>query len=351
VNRIPTLDGWRCIAIALVLADHFQTGILGTDKSAPVGQHGVGLFFVLSGYLITSKLMAESEAKGRIEVTNFYARRFMRLMPVALAYLGFAYFAFRKTQMAISVPEIVSCLLFYRNCVGLHWAYMTGHFWSLSLEEQFYLVWPPLLARFGSRKAGYCAAAAALAVAIFRFSQRDALSSVPLQATFGARFRADGLLIGCLAAIVLPRLNRHLRPWHSIPLLGVFAVGCLAYSRLIPIWESAAIAGLIHITALFPSSRLSTILDWKTLAWLGQMSYSIYIWQQPLTLVPLSTGFEVGLRVFLLLGVAFTSFYCLERPLVRLGRRIWPTEAIQAACTIPSAPASTLHHRYLKKTR
>jgi len=91
MKRIPTLDGWRGIAVLLVLADHVRFALHAeASPGVATGQHGVTIFFVLSGFLITSKLMEEKNATGSIDLRSFYVRRFFRLMPAAWAFLLFA---------------------------------------------------------------------------------------------------------------------------------------------------------------------------------------------------------------------------------------------------------------------
>ena len=139
-QRIPSLDGWRGIAILLVLFDHIQMPLFGRYARPwmQTGQHGVTIFFVLSGFLITSKLI-----EGPINLRQFYIRRFFRLMPAAWIYLATLLFLNRMTGISFTTwPELHACLFFYRNMVDVPGPGLAGHFWSLSLEEQFYLVWP-----------------------------------------------------------------------------------------------------------------------------------------------------------------------------------------------------------------
>jgi peptidoglycan/LPS O-acetylase OafA/YrhL len=163
-RRIPSLDGWRGVAILLVLSDHVQMALLGHPMRqwALTGQHGVTIFFVLSGYLITSKLL-----EGPINLKTFYLRRFFRLMPVAWAYLATLWLFDALMRMHdMSVREATSCLLFYRNFLIGHIA--TLHFWSLSIEEEFYLTWPVLLLLLGPRRNRWIALAGMFAVAGWR---------------------------------------------------------------------------------------------------------------------------------------------------------------------------------------
>ena len=162
MQRIPTLYGWRGIAIALVLAEHFSPR---RDSHAyfswlyMLGQHGVTVFFVLSGFLITSKLLAESQATGRISLFRFYLRRFFRLAPCSWCYLLVVALCLGHLNL-LWPHELRACLFFYRNYFGGNVISPTAHFWSLSLEEQFYVAWPPLLLAAGQLRARWLLIAA-----------------------------------------------------------------------------------------------------------------------------------------------------------------------------------------------
>ena len=154
-SRIPTLDGWRGIAILLVLFDHTMNVFRGYGASPWVqtGQHGVTLFFVLSGFLITSSLL-----NGPIDLRSFYIRRIFRLMPVAWAYLGLLLLLNLRVHV-VSKSAVLASLFFYRNFEAATFGSATWHFWSLSLEEQFYLVWPIVLLLAGARRSRWIAVA------------------------------------------------------------------------------------------------------------------------------------------------------------------------------------------------
>jgi peptidoglycan/LPS O-acetylase OafA/YrhL len=167
MNRIPSLDGWRGIAILLVLFDHVQRMLLGHFLVAwtETGQYGVTVFFVLSGFLITATLLGQP-----INLRCFYTRRLFRLMPVAWTYLVFVgIFGLLSGVNWFSWCEILSCILFFRNYVIINGhGLASGHFWSLSIEEQFYLVWPTFLLLAGRRRALWGAVCGILACTIVR---------------------------------------------------------------------------------------------------------------------------------------------------------------------------------------
>jgi len=192
-GRIPTLDGWRGIAILLVLVNHFRVASGPEDWSYYLGQQGVAIFFVLSGYLISSNLLRERETNGKIALPRFYMRRFLRLAPTAICYLLFV-----KLVMRV---RILPVLFFYRNYV--EGSAFTGQFWSLSIEEQFYLAWPLFLVALRPRVALGVALGGAFSVAAWRFFSTQEMMYTYWWGTARTQYRADALLLGCALAILM----------------------------------------------------------------------------------------------------------------------------------------------------
>ena len=280
-NRIASLDGWRGIAILLVLIDHVQDSILRryAQPWTQTGQHGVTIFFVLSGFLITTKLIERP-----IDLKRFYLRRFFRLMPAAWLYLSVLLLFDRLSQLHfVARAELWSCLLFYRNFYVHPAAGPAGHFWSLSLEEQFYLVWPCLLLLAGSRRCGWIAAGGAIACAAYRWLFWSHYDHNILD--WQTQVRADALLVGCVLALILavPRCREQLWRWVPVyvPVAFITLLYCVAkFHWLPPLVEVLAIAALIAATTLRNLSFASRCLGFAPIAWLGVVSYSIYIWQE-----------------------------------------------------------------------
>lgn len=315
-TRIDALDGWRGIAILMVIFEHLQWAKLGhpLSKWSETGQHGVTLFFVLSGFLITSKLMENQNLK------QFYVRRFFRLMPAAWLFLAVA-LLLHKFAGAPMRPrnELLGCLFFFRNYV-IDPGTITRHFWSLSLEEQFYLLWPLVLLMSGRRKAKWLAVTGALAIASWRTFHWSWYNRYPFD--FRSEVRADALLIGCAAALFLSepvtrefavRWSQHLK-WIA---LAIF-IACVAwFTFLPPLVENLGIAILIVATVTHPHSADSRILAWKPLVWLGLVSYSVYLWQGLLALRQWS-----WFGSFYLMLLAVGTYYYVEKPCRQFGVRI-----------------------------
>jgi peptidoglycan/LPS O-acetylase OafA/YrhL len=322
-NRIPTLDGWRGVAILLVLADHLQFGLLHRHELLPTGGHGVAIFFVLSGYLITSKLRDEFQHTGSLDLKSFYVRRFFRLMPAAWTYLLLIGFVSHHAASALRFDAVAACILFYRNFIDPGpGSFLTGHFWSLSIEEQFYLFWPSVLILLGFRRARYFAVTAAVAVAIWRVDHWSSLATLTSAATFGTQYRADALFVGCAAALSLPLLAKFSRAWMMSPLLLVLGLYMLRFGLLISLGESVIIAILLYSTSAFSHTRVGRALEWKPLAYLGTISYSLYLWQQPFLCTPIHGWLAAVERLIALTIIATLSHHGLEKPAIRLGYRL-----------------------------
>ena len=322
MRRIPTLDGWRGIAIALVLFDHFQYAWLHRYAKAwtQTGQHGVTIFFVLSGFLITTKLL-----ESPIDLKRFFIRRIFRLMPVAWTFLvAMLLFDYSMHTHFLSWTELLGCLLFYRNFLGVAGGGAAGHFWSLSIEEQFYMVWPVLLLFGGIRRCRWIAFTGAAACALYRWAFWAHYDHNLVD--YQTQVRADALLIGCLLAMLLTgsRMRAIFVRWSG--LMTPIALAVLAYSIngfhwLIPLRESVAIAVLIAASVMYPRSILERLLSFAPLAWLGTISYSVYVWQA-FFMLPWTDAIRPWLLAIGLPAISLASFYGIEKPLARFGHRL-----------------------------
>jgi peptidoglycan/LPS O-acetylase OafA/YrhL len=322
IGRVPVLDGIRGIAILMVLLDHIQFALLGRFlPGGQLGQHGVTLFFVLSGFLITSKLL-----EGPIDLRRFFLRRFFRLMPVAWTYLA-AVLLFDRLSGAkfTSIAEVRSCLFFYRNFFpGSSGA--ACHFWSLSLEEQFYLVWPVLLLLAGVRRCRWIAIAGAASCALYRWLNWSHYDNAAVN--IQSQVRADALLVGCLLAMLLanPGVRSAVARWSKLwafPAAIVVAFCIARYHFLPPLYESVCLAGLIAATLTSPQSALARPLSSRTLVYLGTISYSIYVWQEFFMAQPTPPNFASTLLLIVGIPVcALSSYYLIERPCRNLGHRL-----------------------------
>jgi peptidoglycan/LPS O-acetylase OafA/YrhL len=337
MNRIPTLDGWRGIAIAMVLFDHLQNAFLGrlTHPWQQTGQHGVTIFFVLSGFLITSKLL-----EGPIDLKRFYVRRIFRLMPVAWVYLIVLLLLGYLVHRTVAPPAaILASLLFYRNYLLIDGGASTFHFWSLSLEEQFYLVWPCILLLAGKRSCIWIAAVGAVGCAVYRWLNWAHFDSDFFNCQSQAR--ADALLVGCFMALVLqePRLRAQAMRWSKVWALPAFAtlIYCIArFQKLPPLTECISIAALIAASMLHPKSLFAMPLTTRALSLLGVVSYSVYVWQELFMLLMPKGTLNILLDLSTLSLFVWASYEYIERPFTRLGHRLTSSTGVTdaaRACT------------------
>jgi peptidoglycan/LPS O-acetylase OafA/YrhL len=325
-HRIPTLDGWRGIAILLVLVSHLQWGLFHHEIIS-TGIHGVAVFFVLSGYLITSKLREEYQQTGSINLKHFFIRRLFRLMPAAWTYL-LAIGLMTRHGLVLGRHTILACLLFYRNFNQLIDAgpgsFITGHFWSLSIEEQFYLFWPSTLLLLGFRRVRYFCLVVAVIVAAVRLHHWSMLMTIEPAESFATQYRADALFVGCAAALSVPLLSRYVRGWMLAPLCALLILCISKYSLLIPLWEPVVIALAIFSTSTGSHPVMARTLEWKPLVYLGTISYSLYLWQEPFLWTHIDGATSAVVRLAVVAGTAVLSYHFIERPMIAFGRRLIP---------------------------
>ena len=341
MRRIPTLDGWRAVAILSVIWHHAMMAFFRSEDAyyltaASLGAFGVDVFFGLSGLLITGLLLKEWSETGSVGLKAFYTRRVFRIFPVYLLFLGVVAMA----GLMHGPRELASCLLVYRNYLSDGWR-DTQHLWSLSVEEHFYLIWPGLLVLCGVKWGRNVAAWLAITVGVWRMvePQLHLLPEVPPH--FRSDLRMDALLWGAVAAFTLAdskareKLRQQLRFW---PWLGML-VGALFIIRFYSNLTSMGLAVLIPMilagTALHPEWLVSRLLASPPMAWVGRISYSLYIWQQ-LFLVP---GWENPSHfwtrwpwnIAVVLAFACASYYLVETPLLRVGRRLAAKFTVRSA--------------------
>lgn len=349
------LDGLRAIAVLAVIAFHLGFGW------ASGGLLGVGVFFVLSGYLITDLLLARHERSGGLGLRTFWVHRARRLLPalaVMLVVVSAWVAVFDRSELTAFRGDVLAACLYVSNwwLIFHHVSYFArfgppsplGNLWSLAVEEQFYLVWPLLLwlgLRYLSRRrllglTLLLALASAVEMAVLYVPGAD-----PTRVYDGTDTRAFGLLIGAALAMVWPSRRLQERVAASARLL-LDAVGGLALlGVLLMFWQTneyqtflyrggmlllsvlaaAAIAVVAH-----PATRLSRVLAWRPLRWLGVRSYAIYLWHYPvivLTTPANATGgvnlWRATLQVGASIGLAALSWRFVEDPIRHGALRRW----------------------------
>ena len=330
-SYIPTLNGWRAIAVLLVIASHASVmmrnnGTAVGSFAASIFSHagiGVDVFFAISGYLICSLLLQEKSACGTIDLPAFYKRRAFRILPALIGYL-IAINILRKlgTLPSVSAGELVSSLLFVRNYFDGSW--YTGHFWSLAIEEHFYVFVPLMLAVFSWKNSLRVAAAIVVACAIIRFIESGLFDL----AEFRTEARLDAIMYGAICALLVFRFRPAIEQYLTSPVVVgviVFATVLCYLLPYMPIRRTAVamtMPVLIVYTTLNYKNVFGQFLEWKPIQWLGKLSYSLYIWQMLFLVpgeraMPWAQGFPTAF--IFIIALASASYYLIERPFIMLG--------------------------------
>jgi peptidoglycan/LPS O-acetylase OafA/YrhL len=349
----PALDGVRGISILAVMFVHGGLFWMGQG-----GFLGVDIFFVLSGFLITSLLLEEWTQTGTVSFKNFYMRRALRLLPplvliIALCLLKVTFLP--PPQGTLPAAKSILVALFYLS----NW--MPGgvypplfHTWSLGIEEQFYIVWPLLLFIFLWLRASNRSVLLFLVLAISVIAVHRALlwqGSVGLERNMvytRLDTRTDSLLVGCIAGILVSRNLIPNKKWivSGIQVLTVISAAGMGFmlftipatSRFLYFGGFTLIAVMVAIVIahlfMAPLSVSTLILEFPLLRWFGRLSYGLYLWHLPVyavyfNLFPPFSFKSYTLRIvspfiikfMLSVGVASLSFYFLEQPALRLKKR------------------------------
>ena len=362
----PALAGVRAVAVLAVVGYHL--GLPGLRG----GFLGVDMFFVLSGYLITSLLLTEHAATGRIRLSRFYIRRARRLLPAVVLVLA-AVLVVGKTYDAVTQlawrQDSVATLLYIAN-----WHFISAdasyfnefsdpsplrHMWSLAIEEQFYLVWPPLLLAFlgirspksaKSAKSRSRLRAVAIVAVVGTVASVLAMallwSADPSRSYYGTDTRVHQLLIGVITAVTMSRMSTRKGGSHrrvkwgghrgvawalagasvglAVALVRMSGESLTYYrggSLLVAVLTAALIWGVeVRRQARPESSPIYWLLTGRVMVWIGAISYSLYLWHWPMTVWLYDgfaglTGARLALLKFALSMVAATiSYYLVEQP-------------------------------------
>jgi peptidoglycan/LPS O-acetylase OafA/YrhL len=371
----PALDGLRALAVLGVIAYHLDY------RWARGGFLGVDLFFVLSGYLITSLLADERLRIGRTDFLGFWARRIRRLIPALLLLLIVMAVATRwllpPADWAARQADLFWALFYAANWhqIATEQDYFTQfqitsflrHLWSLGIEEQFYLAWPLLLALliWGRRLRARVPVLIGLGAVVSALTMWFLFAAgSPLRAYYGTDARAHELLVGALLAVLMrwssgfaaprPRLARWLGPAAIAAVLAAFVLASDTSARYYEggsLLFSLAVAALLWSVELHPTLPLAGLLGRAVPRWIGQVSYGLYLWHWPAIvlgprlvqqllgprangLLSSSTGIN-ALRVGLALVATVASYYLLERP-IRQARASRVLTNLRVSLALPS---------------
>lgn len=302
LSRIPSLDGLRALSIFLVVALHtLQRYSLTHHVSVGWyalfnGENGVFIFFEISGFLITSLLLQEHEKRGSISLRGFYLRRAFRILPPLYLYIGIVVLLGLAGRILLTRIDILSAMFFFHNISGTDVMWSLEHLWSISAEEQFYLVWPFVLVyclRRPGRAGRMAASIGPIAVILASPVLRVVLSRShnPAIHHFGIDFfKFDFIMFGCLVALLqhAPRFEAVYRAatrrwWVAPALIAIFSLLTARFQNYfdLPIGytlNGAAVAVFLLWCARNPQSTVGRVLNWKPIAQIGVLSYSISIY-------------------------------------------------------------------------
>lgn len=364
MNYRPELDGIRAVAVMAVVGFHSYVQV------AQGGWLGVDIFFVLSGYLITTILLGEQQRSGAVRLGRFYLRRLLRLYPalVVALVLGACFYGvlgdggatFHEDRADLngnaSFPDYLrtagaaaSYLENFLFAFGGREFGLFGHTWSLAVEMQFYLIWPPLLVWLLARRSNlvpWVIGGIALSYALMVLQSTPEPWALP-NAYYLPWTRAWELLIGALVAVLAARsperqaslLAKRWVGWSIVAGLGIVILLGSTYSILlidyVLLWEApiaVVLTALLiaHLNAV-RTTGAGAVLAWKPLVWIGKLSYGIYLIHYPTLWVLRDHGTtsEHATMTFVLAmsistAVAAASYYAVEQPALKIKRRYEP---------------------------
>jgi len=327
--HLPQLDGIRALAVLTIIVYH-ATSLL------PGGYIGVDLFFVLSGFLITSILLREVDSRGGVSMKNFFARRALRLLPALFAMclvVAPLFVLLPITERSASMLGVLGALTYSASLLAatghdLGWMI---HTWSLSVEEYFYLVWPAVLVYVATRRHRIAVISGITLAAIgYRLFAGIGTDWSMQRIAYAPDTRAEQLLVGACAAVVVA--SRAVRPGPVLTVLAVLAFPVFALlpgriggplyfehggSTLIALAAAVVVLGFVGER----SSALTSVASLRPLVWIGQRSYGIYLWNLPIVALiaatPLPGPFQMPVKLALSFVVPALSYRFVEQPFLQ----------------------------------
>ena len=349
-SRIPSLDGLRAVSIALVIVGHSADSLNAPrflSLFSHLGNFGVRCFFIISGFLITTLLLKEREKTGSISMRGFYIRRALRIFPPSLTYIGVIAACYALGWITLKSGDLAHALTYTMN-YRYNPAHWFRHLWSLSVEEQFYLLWPGLLWLAGTRRGMKVAWGVVIADPVIRavmwflFHASDSALTKHFEAV------ADTLAAGCLLSMNFNRIGAihwyrrfQLSRFFWIVALGLVLGGNGLYAvnpaSFYILGQSIANLGTvlcIDWTIRNFGRGVGRLLNWSPIVYIGALSYSLYLWQNAF-LNPDWYAWPARLPTNLLLAscMAIASYYLVEQPFLRLKRLALPAKKASSLST------------------
>lgn len=345
-NYFPSLDGWRAVAVLIVIIGHFKLTLEKENlireilKITVFAELGVKMFFVLSGFLITTLLIKEKLKYGKVNIVNFFVRRFLRIFPILYIYLLAVYLVNIFFDLKLVSDNFIGPLLYLNNFDFYNKTWLTGHTWSLAVEEQFYIIWPFLFTSIKG-KILICSLILLLIpllkVIAYIYPNANDVLLIPFL------IPASSIFTGCLLSLItfndklniIISNNRNFKnaylfisilfiyTVHYFTSKGIFGKIMLPFGDLI---TDFIIAYLLLFSVLKRESLFFRILNSNLFIQIGLISYSLYIWQQ---LFIIQRGYYPNyqshlyfpLNIILTFAVAYCSYHCFEKPILKFKRK------------------------------
>ena len=350
-KSIPSLDGLRAVSVLLVVAGHFvlnsqafQTHISPylVHKHLSLSQFfiyqdlGVSIFFVISGFLITNILINDVKKYGAVRLKEFFLKRLFRIFPAYYFFLIVTYFVLQQYSVNFRPEDLLSGFLYLGYYYPHHTLATWGHSWSLAVEEQFYLLWAPILKLLTARNVVYLIIIIILVSPILRVITYFGTDIYKHKYPFLIHTRADTLMFGCLMSYSLDSgklknlFSCFKKKWFGLisalflfliyPILHMYFLGkyraTIGYSI-----EGFFISGFIYHMIKNEQSFYGRILNSRLFIHIGSISYGIYLWQQPFFYVKELSHFGITLTALLVYFCAMISHFIIEFPLLKLRSR------------------------------
>jgi peptidoglycan/LPS O-acetylase OafA/YrhL len=339
-GRIPGLDGLRAISILIVLCAHAA----GTRPAASglempswlqvsvFGDLGVRTFFVISGYLITTLLLTEYGKRGRISLRDFYIRRVYRIFPAFYVYLAVLLVIAALGWIELPARDVAFAATYTMNFHAER-TWWLGHLWSLAVEEQFYLIWPLAMAVLKPARALWFALAAIAVAPMLRVLAFVLWPDIRPLTDQAFPFVFDSLATGCVLALARDWLETQptYLMWIDSPAFWALPLACIyalsihrtGFNLALGVTlGNLGIAMAIHRCVRHPTYPVGRVLESRPLVFIGGLSYSLYLWQQPF--VNRHAGSIVNafpLHFAFAFGAALLSYYLVEQPMLALRAR------------------------------
>ena len=335
---LPTLDGWRAISIIMVLIYHAAWFTYGPESNSydphiwnyfKIGGYGVDIFFTISGYLITSRILFEYKKYGTFNIKEFYIKRFFRIVPPFYLYLIFILLMNYFFDLKIAAIDILTSISFTRIYFESHDWY-TAHIWSLCVEEHFYILLS-LYFFWWKRKSNWVILASLIGifawnVISYRFKEIPSFSEIRnhLKVVSSMDFMFAGALMAFYSQEFagLRKSMQKIQVPMFLLLFVLFSINFSLKTIILPIYLSL----LIYLTSLDPHEKIVLLLENKIIKYIGTISYSLYLWQQFFLVTQNSMNKELAffqtfpMNIILVFVFGSLSYRYIEKPIIKFGR-------------------------------